>query len=947
MTEEFIPKNELPVGAYAPYVYTDRWGYKRQLEHTFEFSPGETLAPLFADLSRDVETIVGKEALESLRGKTVVVAHATAGWGHTAQAFILAAGLQAVGARVILTDVQELATPEERIPFGMKQTFLKSFHAADGGAPQWNLNRKFALDTWLGDAARLAAMELALSQVRNVGWGKNGKPTFLDKAVSLAGKFMENNKTLRGLGLRVAVAADQQLFDKEISPAFTHFCHTVDAQAVLATHSSPARALLGTPYEGKTILAIPDPGYGISPEFLSPMIALGKSITTGTPSAEITRYLKEYFKVPPERILDNVGTLTLAESRIAREKWQRPERVIMLSTSGNATHLPIITRAIEEFSEELKKEHTPYRLIVFLGDHPDDTVSGVLDSVAANGLADNSRIQVVRANSSIESAALKWWCKLHAHVEITKPGEQPLDNPQMGTLTIGLPAGFANEPVNLAVSYFEWQASIPSAWPKEVYAHWRSSPEFHSLKAPGFERPYDNIVDYLDYLYGNNEYLENFARSYAAQGRYQAPKDALLRYLIKAVDVAGVGADTDRIDTAFHKLVAKRHKDQLWALVSGDWRYAYELSDLFVARALEATGSRSIDAFIKEVAPKTAIMTIHGGAGTRWISSFETRDAGYLAQSLGISPDEAKSMAKGLIPVPNMMPESYKGSTMPILGYTLHAVMPFIKSGADHTIIYSGNTKDEVGISKLLHRMNIQNSRLVQQRVREGKTKVTGHGDALLQQLPILREMRDSGRKYLAVQMVGVPSSAFTACLGVLTLDALSTNGYRAAGVLPTAKMEKPIAPVFVDDNGQIQSLGHKKLLGEESVQVRLGQTLPRDSTGHPNQLSTGGSNVGVFLFRLDSLIPVLEEVERQFEQEGNFLFLPGHRASGVDEFAVDDLMPLLASRGESVVQAATAHPDEIVSAVKTIGDIPEYLSRVKQVLERDTVRFAIANTPR
>lgn len=942
MSKEYLPQNNFP-GKFDAMTYTDRFGSKRELEHTFVLEPGRDVIPNFSSYVRDVESVFGKETMDKVRGKTIVLPYVFAGWGHMFQTYLLAEGFRAVGARVVMADLQEIATPKESYPFQMKQMFLKAFHADGGKNLQWNLNRKFALDTWLGDRMRVATMELALSHIRGTGWEQHKKPTFLDRATKQIGMLMEKNKSFRGFMARTAVGVDSALFDKEFTPSLVHFCDSVGAQAVIATHSTPARSLVGTAYEKKTILAIPDDGYGISPEFLAPMVAMGSGITTGTPSEKIAQYLKEYFSVSKERIIPNIGTVSLAEQSIAREKWNRPERVILLSTSGNGAHMEYIAQAVEQFADELNRKETPYRLIVFLGDQPDEKIEKVLAMIKEKNLEHRPHLAVIRTTNAMETAAMKWWCKLHAHVEIAKPGEQPLDNPLLGTVTIALPAGFANEPVNLAVSLSHWQASLPSSWPANVYEYWRKTPEFRGVSVPGFDRPFANIVDYLEHLFGNNERFENYLWSYATQGRYQAPQDALLWYLVKGIDIMQPSQDGGRSEHLLHMVMDRRRKEQIRTLIRSDWRHAFELGDLLTRLQLESMGKKSLDEFVSEVAPKTAVVTLHGGAGTRWGASFDTEDGKRVAQALRI-PESFRNTAKGLVPVANLLHDVYPGATLPVLGYDLHAVRPLVQSGAAHTFIYSGADNDRDGVVRLLDRMGFSATNLVSQQVREGKQKVSGHGDAIIGLRDHLKTLEKEGKEYLVVQFGGVPSSTYTVLSGLLSFDFMSHDDSNVVGVLPTAKMETPAYPTLLSSSGAIQMLGHKKLLGEESANVRIGQTVRRSINGKEAEVTVGGSNVGVWMFRLDAILPALDRLEQLYKEHGNYLFLPGHDQSGVDECALDDIVAFMAQEGKEILQVATAHPDEITHSVKQLVDIREYLDSMKNVLERDRLRLALNN---
>jgi hypothetical protein len=215
----------------------------------------------------------------------------------------------------------------------------------------------------------------------------------------------------------------------------------------------------------------------------------------------------------PDAPIVVAGTLTESvEPNEFVDKWNLPDRNILVSTQGNAHNIKEIHRIVSEFVQAGTDRTSGYKMVVFLGEHSDQVIGPELLDL----LSQHPEIETVRTNDKIETARLKGIYTKNAHMQIRSGGENALDNGNMGCVPVCTLSKAENELYNTVHSWRRGIA-IPSSYPAETYNEWvESIGKINPAERDVFikeNRPFDNFVEYLDHLFGEGQIAKNAAIS--------------------------------------------------------------------------------------------------------------------------------------------------------------------------------------------------------------------------------------------------------------------------------------------------------------------------------------------------------------------------------------------------------------------------------------------------
>ncbi len=339
-------------------------------------------------------------------------------------------------------------------------------------------------------------------------------------------------------------------------------------------------------------------------------------------------------------------------------------------------------------------------------------------------------------------------------------------------------------------------------------------------------------------------------------------------------------------------------------ILTTKWRTAYSERESLRTILLQLAGFQSMEAFLDSVGPQTTVVTIVGGAASRWDASFDDPKGSELAKQYGID----RSKSRFLAPVPNFLPGNTDRPLIPILAYNLHGVRDLLvgkeeKPLAKHVLIY-GKDEEVDEIRSITDKAGITQTQLCKQEIHPGKVKPFGHADALMQHLE-----KVTSTSFVVTSFGGDVTSAQTVELSLLCLYVCTKLGEPLDVILPTALMDTPKYPVFIDETGLPRQFGQEKLLGKDSLQA--------DTPA----LSQGGSNIGIRLYTAKALRSTLEKLSIMYK--------------GAEEFALDHVDLCLADLGR-IRQLCIALPEEISHAAKTLTEIPSFLENEKKILSEE-----------
>lgn len=326
-----------------------------------------------------------------------------------------------------------------------------------------------------------------------------------------------------------------------------------------------------------------------------------------------------------------------------------------------------------------------------------------------------------------------------------------------------------------------------------------------------------------------------------------------------------------------------------------DWQKAKLKKKELLELLLNLGRFKTINEFLKEVSPKTAVVTLIAGVNSRWKDSFDNPKNDLVKKFF--DPDKPRALAL----VKNLIPKKIRAEKIPVGIYNLLAV----RNLGQNIIVYRSHQKEieneiakPLGIKALYY----------QQAVYQGVTLPLGHGDALIQ-------IKDKLKKYqyLLTSFCSDANSSETAIFSLLTLYVLNKYGENIGLILPSTFMDNPKYPIYINKEGLPTGIGHQKLRGNLQAQEK------------------GLSNVGIRAYLVKELLAAISYFQKEYQTKGTYARLN----QGNNELALDNFDEYLMKRGKAR-HLCVAYPYEISNSAKTIEKIPQFLQMENLVLQKD-----------
>jgi hypothetical protein len=357
----------------------------------------------------------------------------------------------------------------------------------------------------------------------------------------------------------------------------------------------------------------------------------------------------------------------------------------------------------------------------------------------------------------------------------------------------------------------------------------------------------------------------------------------------------------------FEREQAERKIAELDALLTVNWRAAREQQDRLRKHALEIAGYVSMDGALKAIGPRTAIVFIAAGAGTRWDASFQGRNQIYEPSKYDISRGRSRAMAR----VPNVLPRDvFPDDTIPVIGYNLWASRNI--PGARRCVISRGEDQEE--LHDLAAKLGISIECRQQQPMRN---KVRGHGDAIAQNLDVIADS-----DYTLTQFCGDASSPKTIHDTLLAFDAMQKVGKDVNVLMATTPDQAASSQLAIDDAGFVRRFNHPQL-------------FKKDIVADDQNLRMSGSNSSIYVFKSQRLAQEANAIAQAQNEAGTYAFLPFHPEES-DEFAIDDVILLAAEHG-TVRQLCIASPEE-TRTTKDLTMLPGLIDTMKNILRQNDI---------
>lgn len=309
----------------------------------------------------------------------------------------------------------------------------------------------------------------------------------------------------------------------------------------------------------------------------------------------------------------------------------------------------------------------------------------------------------------------------------------------------------------------------------------------------------------------------------------------------------------------------------------------------------------SIEDYLEDVSQRTVCVTLLAGSGTRWKRSLEAYRAGAKdeeAQHVRFDP----SRPRGLYPVKNFL--TTQEGCIPIAAYALAAT-----KGLGRRIIVIRGWEREIE-EEILKPMAIVPEERVFFEQDAPYGSPLGHADALWQCRSLWKDA-----DYVITNFGGDANSRVTIASSLLVLDALRSSEGHVDLLVPAARFDRPLYPIYIDDNGLPRGFGHAKLK----------KSLTSKGPGY--------ANVGVRVYAASALLEKLESLRSHYWVEGSGYAIPGNDPEG-HEFALDNVDDELAAEGRARILAIALQ--EELSPVKSLDDIEAFEKAVARVTASD-----------
>ncbi|HLD30491.1 MAG TPA: ElyC/SanA/YdcF family protein, partial [bacterium] len=274
-----------------------------------------------------------------------------------------------------------------------------------------------------------------------------------------------------------------------------------EVSGVVTTHTYGARGLVRTKkWRDRIVNMVPDPGF-----LRHGSTAAANMTTFGVLNILSDQEGAKWYKGMFTDRADVIGAgtamdpeaLKIAERGAERnpdgtynldKKFRRKTRDILLSTSGNAAHIDQIAWTLREMKDDLVsgtihgagRNKWKYRVFVFLGDHPDSKTKEVRDIVEELRHAGVGEDRVIIINNDTYNkdlinrlnaitglnrntfqnfGSIKYILQAFCHIEICKPGENPMSSGTLGTYFGSWPALAGHEKENYVYTHDEWDSN--------------------------------------------------------------------------------------------------------------------------------------------------------------------------------------------------------------------------------------------------------------------------------------------------------------------------------------------------------------------------------------------------------------------------------------------------------------------------------------------------------
>jgi hypothetical protein len=340
-------------------------------------------------------------------------------------------------------------------------------------------------------------------------------------------------------------------------------------------------------------------------------------------------------------------------------------------------------------------------------------------------------------------------------------------------------------------------------------------------------------------------------------------------------------------------------------LTTINWSLAQENQDLLRTAALDLLDKSTLDEALADIGPRTSIIFVAAGAGTRWDQSFEDKNIIYGHAEYDIARGRSRAMAR----VPNVLPrEIFPEDTIPAIGYNLWASGGI--PGAKRYVI--SKEEDQNEIEELAKKLGINVECRLQAPVRG---KVRGHGDALEQNLDSIIES-----DYTLVQFCGDASSPRTIHDTLLAIDALSKSASTTKVLMATTPEKAESQPLAIDSAGLVRRWNQFKLFEQDIVR-------------YSSELEPSGVNVSIYAFDSRRLAEDVATISSYHSRLNTYSFLPFHPETS-DEFAIDDAILMAAQRGE-VRQLCIASAEE-ATTTKDLSGLPRLVKAMEGILRQN-----------
>ncbi len=459
-------------------------------------------------------------------GKTIGMAVPFVGWGHLIQAAGLAQKLTRVGHfNVVIGDIVESLPKDRAYPYQMIQKFLKVHQTGEHvhefltGIRQWDPNEPFGENFNRQVASYI--FQIALS-----GGGIDKSEAGLSKlSASLAGRFKENPAIVSAL-FKLINGIDSYATERQLAQGVSEWKKIFGFSALLSTHTAPIRSGVFIPKSERlpSMACIPDDGYGLDPGAdpddlianYQGLIAFAPTPLEGKNSGNVYTYANRTIVdtvidlLNPNANATEMGTLSSSitpEAFIA--KWQQPTRNILLSSSGTGSNLGEVTSQVEEYYQALisGRDLRGYNLQVFIGNNLNAAPQRLKDLMARVKSEGVKGIEFILTEDQNSTAFLKDEYTKAAHVQIRSPGENALDNGNMGCAAINTFINAPHERSNLYHMMLKG-AAFPAVYPRSSFEGWKD----YFAKIPEGKRPTHNMellqeppedfISYLDQITG-------------------------------------------------------------------------------------------------------------------------------------------------------------------------------------------------------------------------------------------------------------------------------------------------------------------------------------------------------------------------------------------------------------------------------------------------------------